>query len=564
VTRRLHALSGLVLFSFVLCHLLNHVAGILSLRAMEAAHAVLMAPWSNAVGGTVLAAALLVHAALALTTTYRRRGMRLPVWQWAQLLLGLSVPLLAADHVLATGVARYVFDLQPNYTYVMLSLWVVAPWKAAVQGALLVVAWAHGCLGLRAWMRLQPWYDGWAVALFVGALLVPTLALAGFVATAREIYDLAALPGLIEAVALAINYPGEPLERFVWRAELWVWGGFAALVLSVFAIRGVRHLWDHRGGHIRIIYPDGRKIALLRGGTVLEASQAGGIPHAAVCGGKARCSTCRVRVGAGYELLDPPAPLEQRVLERIGALPRVRLACQLRPHADLEVTPLLPPNVSMRALLVRSDLRREGQELDIAILFADLRGFTRLSEHKLPYDVVFLLNRYFAGMGAVITESGGRVDKFIGDGIMALFGLEHGADLGCLAALRAAQRMGEALEHLNHALRDDLPYPLSFGIGVHVGTAIVGEMGYGEATQLTAIGDSVNTASRLEAMTKDERVQLIVSEAVAIRAGVDLSMFAMRRVAPRGKADSLAIRLIPLAHDLPLPDADSASKATDL
>ncbi len=122
----------------------------------------------------------------------------------------------------------------------------------------------------------------------------------------------------------------------------------------------------------------------------------------------------------------------------------MRLACQLRPSGDLQVTPLLPPNAVARDGFRRPDYL-QGMEKEIAILFADIRAFTQLSEQKLPYDVVFLLNRYFAEMGRAVEGAGGRIDKFIGDGVMALFGLDSGVEAGCREALAAARAMAERL-----------------------------------------------------------------------------------------------------------------------
>jgi len=174
----------------------------------------------------------------------------------------------------------------------------------------------------------------------------------------------------------------------------------------------------------------------------------------------------------------------------------------------------LPPNATVRDARRRSpDLA--GQEREIAILFADLRSFTRFSEKKLPYDVVFVLNRYFAHMGEAVEEAGGHLDKFIGDGVMALFGTKTDIASGARQALEAASNMSKKLAELNAQLGDELDEPLRIGIGVHAGPAIIGEMGYGTASGLTAIGDSVNTASRLEAMTKEFGAQLIFSEDVA-------------------------------------------------
>jgi adenylate cyclase len=258
-----------------------------------------------------------------------------------------------------------------------------------------------------------------------------------------------------------------------------------------------------------------------------------------------------VRVGAGAEHLPPPAPAERKVLARIGAPPAVRLACQVRPAASLEVTPLLPPFAGPEAGF-RQPGYRAGQEREIAILVADLRGFTRLADARLPFDVVFLLNRYFESMGAAVEGVGGRIDKFIGDGVMALFGIERGPEDGSRRALAAARAMAGALDELNRAFAADLPEPLRIGIGIHLGHAIVGEMGYGRAKALTAIGDAVNTASRLEGLTKDLGVQLVVSDHLAARAGVDLTAFPARDAAVRGKREPLTVRAVASALDLPV------------
>jgi adenylate cyclase len=228
----------------------------------------------------------------------------------------------------------------------------------------------------------------------------------------------------------------------------------------------------------------------------------------------------------------------------------VRLACQLRPTKDLEVAPLLPPTASPKEALRRPSYVA-GMEKEIVILFADLRGFTKLSEHKLPFDVVFLLNRYFTEMGRAIEDAGGRVDKFIGDGIMALFGIDTTPEAGARTALAAAKRMGESLAALNRTMSDELSEPLRIGLGIHLGPAIVGEMGYARAVNVTAIGDAVNIASRLETLTKEYSAELVVSEAVERAAGVDLSRFAAHEIEVRGRTGTLPVRVVPHLADLP-------------
>ena len=113
--------------------------------------------------------------------------------------------------------------------------------------------------------------------------------------------------------------------------------------------------------------------------------------------------------------------------------------------------------------------------------------------------------------------------------------------------------MSAQLEDLNELLAADLPAPLKIGIGVHVGPAIVGEMGYGDSTSVTAIGDTVNTASRLESMTKEFGVQLIVSQRVVDLAGIDVEALPVEERSIRGRAETLTIRVVNDARDLPEP-----------
>jgi adenylate cyclase len=198
----------------------------------------------------------------------------------------------------------------------------------------------------------------------------------------------------------------------------------------------------------------------------------------------------------------------------------------------------------------RRQPQAHGGEHYVAILFADIRGFTSISEGKLPYDVVFLLNRYFRATGQAIEAAGGRVDKFIGDGVMAIFGLTGAPETACRQALDAARRMALALDDLNEAMSGDLDLPLRIGIGLHAGPAIVGEMGYERAAQITAIGDTVNTASRLETLTKEFGAELVVSQELLDRAGLDLSMAPRHDVEIRGRQGRLAVRALKRASEL--------------
>lgn len=542
LVHRVRLTTGLILLAFATLHLLNHAVGLVSLPAMEAARPALIGVWQTPVGLVGLYGALLIHAGLALWGLYRRRTWRMRPWEAAQLLLGLTIPFLLAEHITATRGLTQAFDSAPSYAFVQLAFWWFAPEKAALQAITLLVVWLHGIMGLHYWLRVRPWYPSVAPLLAVIVVVIPTVSLSGFLASGLEVRALAATPGYIEGVFADARVPADA-AAFVARGTTAIQTGMLVLILVAIGSRLALAGWRHRRSRPRLYYRDSRVLDLIPGATVLEILRAADIPHASVCGGRGRCSTCRVRVGAGGDQLAPPATAEHKVLERIGAGPDVRLACQIRPTRSLEVTPLLPPTAT-----ARDGFRRPGylagQEREVAILFADLRGFTRLSDGRLPYDVVFILNRYFAATGQAVTRSGGRLDKFIGDGVMALFGVDGGPEQGCRQALDAAYAMQTRIAELSESLRGDLREPLRIGIGIHVGPAIVGEMGWGDAKGLTAIGDAVNVASRLEALTKDHQAELIVSDAVAERAGRDLSRFPQEQVVLRGKLAPLPVRII--------------------
>jgi adenylate cyclase len=252
-------------------------------------------------------------------------------------------------------------------------------------------------------------------------------------------------------------------------------------------------------------------------------------------------------VRADPAALPPPSADEQRVLQRIGAPPEVRLACQLRPCGSVNVVPLVSPPQLGRDR-TRRPISSDAGEKEIVVLFADLHDFTKLAETRLPYDIVFILNRFFQEMGQAVEAAGGQVDKFIGDEVMALFGLEVASERACIQALNAARRMFARLDELNSELADDLDAPLRMGIGIHVGPAVVGEIGYGRTRSLTAIGDTVNIASRLQSLSKIYGCELVVSDKLV--AGLNLPSSPRHELLIEGRSAPIAIRTIARARDL--------------
>lgn len=248
--------------------------------------------------------------------------------------------------------------------------------------------------------------------------------------------------------------------------------------------------------------------------TILDVSLQNDIAHTCVCGGIAKCSTCRVAVLEGLGHCLPRNQAEKLMAQRKGFSPELRLACQTRIIGPVKLKRLVHDQADINAA---ANMGRDqvGREMPLAVMFADINGFTPFSENNLAYDIVHALNRYFDVVGGAIDENEGYIDKYIGDGIMALFGLNRGRDIHpCIDAVNAAIGAVSGLEKVNEYLRSHLNHEFSIGVGIHYGTAIVGEVGLVERRQFTAIGDVVNTAARLEGEAKSRSVNILISDAV--------------------------------------------------
>lgn len=549
--RQIRIGAGLVLFFYVLTHFLNHSIGLISFELMETAGVGFRAFWRFLPISILFYGALLVHLILVFYALYERRSLKLPGREWLQIALGMAVPLLMAVHVGATRGLYEIYGVQDSYSAVLFAVWIAKPFQALLISAGLLAAWTHGCLGLYFWLRQRPWFQpiqGYALTL---AILIPMAALAGFMAGAREVAILAQDPSWMTRFQEGLNWPGNFVLESLDQWTYWARWGFVSLVGLLILARIVRGLLARGKSGIKVSYPGGQSVSIQSGTSILDASRLGNIPHASVCGGRGRCSTCRVRIMRCEGPLPEMNEGEAKVLARVGASDGIRLACQLKPEADIEVVPLLPPDSTM---VEASNVAGTGAgtERVIAVLFADLRGFTQLTEDKLPYDVVFLINQYDRVMGEAIEKAGGMVDKFIGDGIMALFGVASGAEAGSRQALHAAKMMSEALIVLNKTLENDLDEPLRMGIGIHTGPAVVGRMGYGSARTLTAIGDTVNTASRIESSTKEVGAELAISHTVLEYGKIEVSGLTEREIQLRGKTQTLKLHTLNKGHDLQL------------
>jgi adenylate cyclase len=541
---RARIISGFILFFYVLTHFINHSMGLWSLEVMESAGTYFKMFWRFLPFSIVLYGAFLTHITLVLIHLYKRRTLSMSGREWTQVILGLAIPFLMVIHMLATRMAHDVYGLNDNYTYVVFTTFLQSPISGYLNVTGLLFVWIHGCIGLYAWARLKSWYKGyWPNIALVIAAVLPVLAITGFVAAGREISILAQDGEWLGEFFENLNLPKENLAAIVTSRADAMRYGFAALLMTILAMRLLRQLRNRQNKQVEIDYQDGPVIRYPVGANLLEISRIHSVPHASVCGGRGRCSTCRVRVLEANPVLIPADEGETKVLSRVRAPSDVRLACQMIPSGKVKVIRLLPADATMNTMAELSS-QSSGVEQVVAVLFADIRGFTARSEAKLPFDVVYLVNQFSRAMGDAIETSGGKVDKFLGDGLMALFGIDTSPQEGCRSALEAALKMQHSLDELNTRLAGDLDEPLQVGIGIHAGPVVLGEMGYGASRGLTAIGDIVNTASRLEAATKELAAPLCISSIVAEYAEAQFNEATMREISIRGKRQKLRVHAL--------------------
>ena len=388
-------------------------------------------------------------------------------------------------------------------------------------------------------------------------MLVPTLALLGLYQGGRNIIQEGA-SATWRAENLSPRNVGTPAQQDMLASimDYFLIGYFGLIGLAV-AARGARALHERRGGMITLSYGNGRTIRVPKGLSVLEASLRYRVPHASVCGGRARCSTCRIRVIGDCTSLPAPSQREAFVLDRVGADadPAIRLACQLRPEADLSFFQLFMPH-TMSANAHASQSHRIGQERYLVSLFVDMRGSTQLAENRLPFDTVFIVNRFLGAVSQAVVECGGQPNQFLGDGQLALFGLGTNRQTACRQALKAAAAISANVAELNQFLEHDLSEPIRFGIGIHGGEVIVGDIGYRDHMVFTALGDAVNVAARLQDMTKSAGCEAMISEEVRTTAGLPADALPQQHVEIRGRTDPMIVRIVASTKMLlPLTDA---------
>jgi adenylate cyclase len=559
--RQIRLACGLVLFAYLVSHFLNHALGNISMDALATGVYYHTAFWQFLPVAIVFYTAALVHAGLGIWALYERRQFRWKAIEPLQLVLGLSIPALVITHIAGVRLGHTLFGHEKLYPQVFFAYWIVWPFKMWLMFAVMTIAWVHGCIGLYFWLRMKSFYQSPAPFLLAAAVLIPTLAILGLYQGGRSVVDSDSAEWRAEN--LSPRRVGTPAEQAVLGSiEDYFLIGYLGLIGLVLLSRGVRTLNERRGGMITLSYGNGRTVRVPKGLSVLEASLRNNVPHASICGGRARCSTCRIRVIGDCSSLPEPSRREAFVLNRVGAGsdPAIRLACQLRPEADLSFFQIFLPQITAASLRT-SRPSRIGEERYLVSMFVDMRGSTKLAEKRLPFDTVFIVNRFLGAVSQAVIECGGQPNQFVGDGQLALFGLAAGPQTSCRQALKAAAVIAANVEELNQFLKHDLREPIQFGIGIHGGEVIIGDIGYRDHMVFTALGDAVNVAARLQDMTKTLACEAILSEEVRVTAGLPADGLPQQEVAIRGRAEPLIVRSVTDAKTLSalVNDVDSVA-----
>ena len=514
VRRTLRLASGLVLFAYITMHLANHALGLISLDAAEAGLRMALVVWRSWPGTVLLYGAFAIHFLNALWAIYEMRTFRIPPAELLRIVLGFWLPIALLGHVAATRIAFELFSQSSTYSLVIGNLW--ASGLPGWQMGLLAPGWIHGCLGLHFAFNRRLFYIRLRYVLFALALLLPVLSAVGYLMMGRELVANAA------ADQVPVDYYNSmnALQRAAilqWRNNLMV--VYVIIVAMTLGARTVRNLLERsRSQLISISYP-GRSVQVPRGWTVLEASRAFHVPHASMCGGKARCSTCRIRVLEGDDVCPPPHAKEIATLRQIRASSDIRLACQLRPKGNISVVPLVlgeRANVGSRAAQY-SDSR------DLVVLRCNFPNSAALSEKQLPQDALYIQSTYLLEVCNVIQAMNGELISIGPDGITALFGLHYGLRQAARLGLRAAGDIERTMRDLNERLGRAWPARIDFAVTVHGGRAMIRETGSATLPIVIAIGEAVDTTNDLSkavAQLADRGKPLTVSEAVYTMAGV--------------------------------------------
>jgi adenylate cyclase len=542
--RTVRMTSGFILFVYIGSHLLNHALGLISLQAAEHGMEYAIEVWYSLPGTVLLYGSAAAHFVLALWAVYERRTFWLPPIELLRIALGFTLPLLLIGHAANTRLAYDLFGLASDYTRVVSNLWMTG--NQGWQLGLMAPGWLHGCLGLHLAFNRRPWYRKSRYVLFSIALLLPVLSALGFIAMGRQ---LAVTP---EAVAAAQRYfsPEFAPQRLAiaeWKDSLL--NGYFSIIAFAFVAREIRNLIERRRRKLVAISYPSRTVRVPRGWSVLEASRSFHLAHASMCGGRARCSTCRVRVTAGNDNIPPPEADEQETLERISAPPDVRLGCQLRPEGDITVVPLVQTE---RPIYRQNVPQRVLTEREIVVLFCDHRNRAALAADQLPHDQLHVLTLYAEAISHAIRAAGGTLSYIEFDTICALFGTEGRTDVCAQRALQAAGAIESVIADLNNRLGRGKEGRIKITVSIHTGRAAVGEIGSSDPPTVIAVGDAIDAANEIRKEAAARGTPFAISEPVYAAAGIE-PVYREKVALPSPDADVGLVAFLSDAAPIPSP-----------
>ncbi|MGB7336523.1 MAG: 2Fe-2S iron-sulfur cluster-binding protein [Salaquimonas sp.] len=371
--RSLRIITGLVLYLFIATHLLNVATGVIDPVLIEELRPVFLYVWSSRIGGIFLLLCLIIHMIAGFRTLYYRNTLQMSVSDTVQFASAFLVPPLLIPHVWGVIAMEQVLGVEPTYLVLMQFFWIDNPLEGLRQVFLIVVVWVHGSIGIFIWLRLKPWWGRAAPMVYPLIVLIPILAMLGFVSggnlaisqgeTALDSYeqsyatDDAASSDEISAEEIAAN--NRAAEQFAADYEFVVWVKWLCILIyslilaAVLIARYVR--LAGKAGQVSIRYDDGTLVQSNVGLTFLELSHLNAIPHANLCRGRGRCGTCRIKILETTAVLPNPSEMELATLEFTHSAKDVRLACQCVPGAgEISIERLMQADISHNELKAQS------------------------------------------------------------------------------------------------------------------------------------------------------------------------------------------------------------------
>ena len=371
--RNLRIGTGLVLYIFIACHLINVSLGVVSAELIEDYRPLFMTIWSSTAGGYLLLASLLVHACLGLRTLYYRNTLQMTFADSLQFSTGFLILPLMIPHVWGIVAMNRILDVSPTYPVLMQLFWIDNPLEGIRQVLLIMIVWVHGSIGIFTWLQLKSWWPRVAPFVYPLIVLVPVMALLGFVEggnlaisklenslleTSGD-YDTAQDTTKGQDTGYAENqtandpYANNTVDEatyaenyaFVVKVKWYAILVYAGLLVTVLLARAWRIF--NKSGSVRVVYDDGSTIDAPVGRTFLELANIHHVPHASLCRGRGRCGTCRIRIGNSTSQLSEASQLEQDALRITHSDIDMRLACQCVPGPGIvHIERVFQPDIS--------------------------------------------------------------------------------------------------------------------------------------------------------------------------------------------------------------------------